>query len=31
MSGGCLEGVWDLSEECIEGLKMVSRQYKDGD
>ena len=30
MSGGCLEGVWEVSAECIQGINMVSRQYKDG-
>ena len=34
VSGRCLEGVWKVSgrclEECMLGMKMVSRQYKDG-
>ena len=30
VSRGCLEGVWKVSEECMLGIQMVSRQYKYG-
>ena len=36
MSGSCLKGVWRVSGryleggESMQGIKMVSRQYKDG-
>ena len=34
VSGSFLDGVWKVSgrclEECMQGMKMVFRQYKDG-
>ena len=34
VTGRCLEGVWKVSErcleECMQAIQWVSRQYKDG-